>query len=215
MIAAPIGAMLAGAAAAWIAAMLLFGAAIGRDVALGMAAPLAAVTASWALVVRAHRRDPAAITGVMLQGFAGKVIFVENYEIDLARTLVQGVDVWLNNPTRMLEASGTSGMKASANGALNLSIGDGWWPEAADGTNGWPVYAPFDAILVAAGGPEIPQPLLDQLEIGGRLVIPVGAGQKNQELIRVTRSENGFREEACGPCAFVPLIGEHGWHGRI
>ena len=99
--------------------------------------------------------------------------------------------------------------KLRALGISNVSI------RVADGTNGWPVYAPFDAILVAAGGPEIPQPLLDQLEIGGRLVIPVGAGQKNQELIRVTRSENGFREEACGPCAFVPLIGEHGWHGRI
>ncbi len=68
---------------------------------------------------------------------AGKVIFLENYDMSLARSLVQGVDVWLNTPTRMLEASGTSGMKASANGALNLSIGDGWWPEAFDGTNGW------------------------------------------------------------------------------
>src|SRR5688572_8223588 len=85
----------------------------------------------------------------------------------------------------------------------------------ADGTNGWPVYAPFDAILVAAGGPEVPKPLIEQLEIGGRLVIPVGAGQKNQELIRVTRTETGFKEEPCGPCAFVPLIGEHGWQNRI
>ena len=85
----------------------------------------------------------------------------------------------------------------------------------ADGTNGWPVYAPFDAILVAAGGPEIPQPLLDQLEVGGRLVIPIGTGQKNQDLVRVTRTEDGFREESCGPCAFVPLIGEHGWQNRI
>jgi glycogen phosphorylase/synthase len=69
--------------------------------------------------------------------FAGKLIFVENYDMALARSLVQGVDVWLNNPTRMLEASGTSGMKAAANGGLNLSIGDGWWPEAYDGRNGW------------------------------------------------------------------------------
>ncbi len=74
---------------------------------------------------------------------------------------------------------------------------------------------PFDAILVAAGGPEVPKPLIEQLEIGGRLVIPVGAGQKNQELIRVTRTETGFKEEPCGPCAFVPLIGEHGWQNRI
>ena len=69
--------------------------------------------------------------------FIGKVFFIENYDMDLARSLVQGVDVWLNNPTRMLEASGTSGMKVSANGGLNLSIGDGWWPEAFDGENGW------------------------------------------------------------------------------
>src|SRR5688500_13646812 len=64
----------------------------------------------------------------------------------------------------------------------------------ADGTNGWPVYAALAAILVAAGGPEVPKPLIEQLEIGGRLVIPVGAGQKNQELIRVTRTEPGFQE---------------------
>ncbi len=74
--------------------------------------------------------------------FTGRVFFVENYDIDLARYLVQGVDVWLNNPTRMQEASGTSGMKAAANGGLNLSIGDGWWPEAYDGENGWLIADP-------------------------------------------------------------------------
>lgn len=67
----------------------------------------------------------------------GRVIFVENYEIDIARLLVQGVDVWLNTPTRPLEASGTSGMKASMNGTLNLSVDDGWWSEAYNGQNGW------------------------------------------------------------------------------
>jgi len=85
--------------------------------------------------------------------------------------------------------------------------------KSADGTTGWPVYAPFDAILVAAGGPEVPQPLLEQLESGGRLVIPVGSELKNQELIRVRRTERGYVHEKCGPCAFVPLIGEHGWKG--
>ncbi|GAB4138159.1 MAG: hypothetical protein Fur0037_03710 [Planctomycetota bacterium] len=69
--------------------------------------------------------------------FIGRVVFVEDYDIAIARALVQGVDVWLNTPTRMEEASGTSGMKAAANGVLNLSIADGWWPEAADGRNGW------------------------------------------------------------------------------
>ena len=81
----------------------------------------------------------------------------------------------------------------------------------ADGTNGWEVYAPFDAILVAAGSPEMPEPLVAQLKIGGKLVIPIGDDQKTQILIRVTRTENGFQTEDFGPCAFVPLIGEHGW----
>jgi phosphorylase/glycogen(starch) synthase len=71
--------------------------------------------------------------------FVGKVIFVEDYDIAVAKALVQGVDVWVNTPTRMEEASGTSGMKAAANGVLNLSIADGWWPEAADGGNGWTI----------------------------------------------------------------------------
>jgi protein-L-isoaspartate(D-aspartate) O-methyltransferase len=80
-----------------------------------------------------------------------------------------------------------------------------------DGTNGWEVYAPFDAILVAAGGPSIPEPLVKQLEIGGRMVIPIGTDQKTQTLIRVTRTVNGIETENFGPCAFVPLIGNHGW----
>ena len=72
----------------------------------------------------------------------GKVFFLEDYGIALARTLVRGVDVWLNNPLRGLEASGTSGMKVAANGGLNVSVPDGWWPEAFDGENGWSVGAP-------------------------------------------------------------------------
>ncbi len=83
--------------------------------------------------------------------------------------------------------------------------------KAADGTNGWDVYKPFDAILVAAGGPEIPEPLIDQLTVGGRLVIPVGEDKKSQQLIRVTRTDTGSTMENFGPCAFVPLIGKHGW----
>lgn len=73
------------------------------------------------------------------EGFRRKLIFLEDYDINIARYLVQGVDVWLNTPRRPLEACGTSGMKAAANGALNLSILDGWWPEAYDGTNGWAI----------------------------------------------------------------------------
>lgn len=84
-----------------------------------------------------------------------------------------------------------------------------------DGTNGWEVYAPFDAILVAAGGPSVPEPLIDQLEIGGKLVIPVGEDQKTQNLVRVIKTETGYTTEDCGPCAFVPLIGKHGWAGKM
>jgi phosphorylase/glycogen(starch) synthase len=71
--------------------------------------------------------------------YIGKVFFVEEYDIELARSLVQGVDAWLNNPIRPLEASGTSGMKVAANGGLNLSVLDGWWVEAHDGKNGWSI----------------------------------------------------------------------------
>ncbi len=73
------------------------------------------------------------------EGFRRKLVFLEDYDINVARYLVQGVDVWLNTPRRPNEACGTSGMKASANGALNVSILDGWWPEAYNGTNGWAI----------------------------------------------------------------------------
>ena len=71
--------------------------------------------------------------------FRGKIVMLENYDLNVARHLVQGVDIWLNNPRRPLEASGTSGMKASLNGALNFSILDGWWREAFDGANGYAI----------------------------------------------------------------------------
>jgi starch phosphorylase len=73
-------------------------------------------------------------------GFSGKIVFVEDYDINLARALVQGVDVWLNNPRRPLEASGTSGQKAALNGVLNFSVLDGWWCEGyIAGVNGWAI----------------------------------------------------------------------------
>lgn len=70
---------------------------------------------------------------------AGKIIFIEDYDINVCRHLVQGVDVWMNAPRQGFEASGTSGMKVALNGGLNLSILDGWWPEGYDGTNGFAV----------------------------------------------------------------------------
>jgi starch phosphorylase len=69
----------------------------------------------------------------------GRFTFIEDYDMEVARYLVQGVDVWLNNPRRPMEASGTSGMKAALNGVLNLSVLDGWWDECFDGTNGWAI----------------------------------------------------------------------------
>ena len=69
--------------------------------------------------------------------FVGKILFIENYDVDIARHLVQGVDIWLNNPTRPLEASGTSGEKAIMNGVLNLSVLDGWWAEGYIKDAGW------------------------------------------------------------------------------
>nr|MBC8425977.1 alpha-glucan family phosphorylase [bacterium] len=71
--------------------------------------------------------------------FQGRLVLVEGYDIDLARHLVQGCDIWLNTPRRPLEASGTSGMKAAANGALNLSVLDGWWCEGYEENNGWAI----------------------------------------------------------------------------
>jgi protein-L-isoaspartate(D-aspartate) O-methyltransferase len=82
---------------------------------------------------------------------------------------------------------------------------------AGDGTLGWPDAAPFDAILVSAGGPDVPKALLDQLAPGGRLIIPVG-GQREQRLVRITRTGDGFVTEDLGAVTFVPLIGEGGWN---
>ena len=81
-----------------------------------------------------------------------------------------------------------------------------------DGTLGWPDHAPYDAIVVAAGGPDVPRPLLEQLRVGGRLVIPVGHEPRTQELVRVRRtSEDDYQREQLGRVQFVPLIGTEGW----
>ncbi|HEY5564224.1 MAG TPA: alpha-glucan family phosphorylase [Rhodothermia bacterium] len=76
-----------------------------------------------------------------LPEFSGKVIFLENYDMEIGRMLVSGCDVWLNNPRRPMEASGTSGQKVGVHGGLNLSILDGWWPEGYAGSNGWVIDA--------------------------------------------------------------------------
>jgi protein-L-isoaspartate(D-aspartate) O-methyltransferase len=94
---------------------------------------------------------------------------------------------------------------------------------AGDGSGGWPEAAPFDAILAAAGGPDVPDVLLQQLAVGGSLVMPVGGRQHAQQLVKVTRvGEHRFERQDLGAVRFVPLVGEHGWtddaasaeHGR-
>lgn len=95
---------------------------------------------------KAHPRDDQGKKYIQkLAGFArdpelfGKVVFLENYDINAGRLLVSGSDIWLNNPRRPLEASGTSGQKTAIHGGLNCSIMDGWWREAYDGENGWAI----------------------------------------------------------------------------
>lgn len=82
--------------------------------------------------------------------------------------------------------------------------------KAFDGTLGWDEFAPYDAIIVTAGAPKIPQPLMDQMAEGGKLVIPIG-NRYGQDLIKVTRTKNAFKEKNLGGCRFVDLIGAHGW----
>ncbi len=83
-----------------------------------------------------------------------------------------------------------------------------------DGTLGWPPAAPYDAILVTAAAPVIPEPLLDQLSLYGRLVVPVGSPEQ-QDLLLVVKQEHGFEQRALGTCVFVPLIGAAAWRERF
>jgi starch phosphorylase len=97
---------------------------------------------------KAHPRDLAGKSLVSrlvdaTRRYPGRVIFLENYDMRLGAMLTRGADIWLNNPRRPLEASGTSGMKAAMNGVPNLSILDGWWPEGCEhGVTGWKIGDP-------------------------------------------------------------------------
>jgi protein-L-isoaspartate(D-aspartate) O-methyltransferase len=92
-------------------------------------------------------------------------------------------------------------------GYLNVEI------KLSDGTYGWVEESPFEAILVTAGAPHIPQLLIDQLAVGGRLVIPVGDSYV-QDLIKIVKTQNGITKEDLGGCRFVKLIGTYGWEGE-
>ncbi len=101
-----------------------------------------------------------------------------------------------------------------AAGRLQREGFDNVWVRHGDGTLGWPEHAPYQGIVVAAGGPEVPQPLLDQLAIGGRLVIPVGQEKTEQKLLRVTRTgPTNYTTDELGDVRFVPLVGRRGWQG--
>jgi len=80
----------------------------------------------------------------------------------------------------------------------------------SDGAKGWPDESPFDAVIVTAGAPKIPKPLVGQLAVGGRMVIPVG-GNNSQELVKLYRDQDGIRSTKIGKCRFVKLISEYGW----
>ncbi len=79
-----------------------------------------------------------------------------------------------------------------------------------DGTLGWEEYSPYDAIIITAGAPAVPEPLLEQLADGGRMIVPVG-DKFSQELIKITRKKDSFDRKSLGGCRFVDLIGAHGW----
>ena len=107
---------------------------------------------------------------------------------------------------RIAQLAESAGSRLQALGYRNVKV------QLGDGTLGWPQHAPYDAIVVTAGAPEVPAELLGQLATGGRLVIPVGSSQHQQDLVRVRRLANGdFRREELCAVRFVPLIGTRGW----
>ena len=102
--------------------------------------------------------------------------------------------------------AGEAGRHLAQLGYANVAV------RVGDGTLGWPEAAPFDAVIIAAGGPEVPDTLRRQLRTGGRLVMPVGRRRSSQNLVRVLRrGENDFAEDVLGLVSFVPLIGAEGW----
>lgn len=111
-------------------------------------------------------------------------------------------EVW--SVERFRSLAETAAQRLHNLGYDNVHVGVG------DGTQGWPEHAPYDAIAVAAAGPRVPRSLVDQLAIGGRLVMPVG-NRDEQWMVRVTRTASGLHEQRLGPVRFVPLVGREGW----
>jgi starch phosphorylase len=124
--------------------------------------------------------------------FASRIVFVEDYDMNVARQLVQGVDVWLNNPRRPQEASGTSGQKAALNGSLNCSVLDGWWAEAYDGTNGFAIGIGQTHAIPSVQDERDQKALFDTL---ANQVVPLYYTRDNTGLPRgwIARQKNAFR----------------------
>jgi starch phosphorylase len=122
----------------------------------------------------------------------GRIVFVEDYDMNLARYLVQGVDVWMNTPRRPYEASGTSGMKAALNGALNFSVLDGWWREAFNGRNGWSIGEDREYESTDAQDEQDAESLYDTLE---REIIPLFYTRDPKEISHewIARIKDNFK----------------------
>jgi protein-L-isoaspartate(D-aspartate) O-methyltransferase len=122
------------------------------------------------------------------------------YQTALLSRLV--AQVFTVERVRTLALAAQQALRGAGAGNVSVLLGDG--------TLGWSAYAPYDAILVAAGGPEIPLPLVEQLSPGGRLLLPLGE-RGSQTLTLVERHEAGLRQTPLGAALFVPLVGEHGF----
>jgi starch phosphorylase len=137
------------------------------------------------LIQQVYRQVKRAETG-------GRIVFLEDYDMNLARYMVQGVDVWMNTPRRPLEASGTSGMKAALNGALNFSVLDGWWREAYNGQNGWAIGADKELESQSVQDAQDAESLYTTLE---NEIIPMYYDRDQREISRewVARIKNSMK----------------------
>ena len=115
-----------------------------------------------------------------------------------------GTEVYSVERLASLETTARDRLRMLGYGAVQIRVGDG--------NDGWPEAAPFDAVLLTAAAREVPRIPLQQLRVMGRMVLPIG-GDDAQELVRIWRTEEGFREDYLGGCRFVKLIGRHGWDG--
>lgn len=142
-----------------------------------------------------------------LAGLRGRIVLIENYDMHVGRMLTSGVDVWLNNPIRPMEASGTSGMKPPLHGGINCSILDGWWPESFDGKNGWAI----------GDGRELKSPTAqDRYDAGAiyelleRKIVPEFYERGRDGVPRTwVRRMTASMKSVCGPFSAHRMLGEY------